>query len=71
MPLLLDLSLRVLAAGLLGAIIGYERELRAKGAGVRTHVLVALGAAMFMVISQFGFEGASRFAAARVAAGVV
>ena len=71
MPLLLDLSLRVLAAGLLGAIIGYERELRAKGAGVRTHVLVALGAAMFMVISQFGFEGASRFDAARVAAGVV
>ena len=71
MPLLLELSIRVLAAGLLGAIIGYERELRAKGAGVRTHVLVALGAAMFMIISQYGFEGANRFDAARVAAGVV
>ena len=38
---------------------------------MRTHVLVALGAAMFMIVSQFGFEGASRFDAARVAAGVV
>ncbi len=68
---LLDLSLRVLAAAFVGAVIGYEREVRAKGAGMRTHVLVALGAAMFMIVSQFGFEGASRFDAARVAAGVV
>ena len=65
------MSIRVLGAGLLGAIIGYERELRAKGAGIRTHVLVALGSAMFMIISQYGFAGADRFDAARVAAGVV
>ena len=38
---LLDLSLRVLAAAFVGAVIGYEREIRAKGAGMRTHVLVA------------------------------
>ena len=68
---LLDLSLRVLAAAFVGAVIDYEREVRAKEAGIRTHVLVALGAAMFMIVSQFGFEGASRFDAARVAAGVV
>ena len=68
---LLEMSIRVLGAGLLGAIIGYERELRAKGAGIRTHVLVALGSAMFMIISQYGFAGADRFDAARVAAGVV
>ena len=68
---LLDLSLRVLAAAFVGAVIDYEREVRAKEAGMRTHVLVALGAAMFMIVSQFGFEGASRFDAARVAAGVV
>ena len=43
---LLDLSIRVLAAAFVGAVIGYEREVRAKGAGMRTHVLVALGAAM-------------------------
>ena len=55
---LLDLSIRVLAAAFVGAIIGYEREIRAKGAGMRTHVLVALGSALFMIVSQFGFEGA-------------
>ena len=71
LPLLLEMSLRVLVAALLGAIIGYEREIRAKGAGVRAHVLVALGSALFMIVSQFGFEGAPRFDAARVAAGVV
>ena len=65
------MSIRVLGDGLLGAVIGYERELRAKGAGVRTHVLVALGSALFMIISQYGFAGADRFDAARVAAGVV
>ena len=67
----LQLVIRLLVAGVLGALIGYERELRAKGAGVRTHVLVALGAALFMIISQHGFAGAERFDAARVAAGVV
>ena len=40
---------RVILATLLGAAIGLERELRAKEAGLRTHMLVALGAAMFMV----------------------
>lgn len=61
----------MLVALALGALIGYERELRAKGAGVRTHILVALGAALFMIISQYGFTGSDRFDAARVAAGVV
>jgi putative Mg2+ transporter-C (MgtC) family protein len=67
----LELVLRLLAAAVLGAAIGYEREIRTKSAGVRTHVLVALGSALFMVISIFGFEGAKQFDAARVAAGVV
>jgi len=71
MSLTLQLLIRLLVAGALGALIGYERELHAKGAGVRTHVLVALGAALFMIISQHGFAGAARFDAARVAAGVV
>ena len=71
MSLTLQLIIRLLVAGALGALIGYERELRAKGAGVRTHVLVALGAALFMIISQHGFAGVDRFDAARVAAGVV
>jgi putative Mg2+ transporter-C (MgtC) family protein len=71
MTLALELSIRLVAAGVIGAVIGYERELRGKGAGVRTHVLVALGSCLFMIISQHGFAGANRFDAARIAAGVV
>ena len=61
---------RLLVAGLLGGLIGLERELRAKEAGFRTHFIVALGSALFMVISQYAFEGRN-FDAARVAAQVV
>ena len=64
-----NLILRILIAGLLGGLIGFEREIRAKEAGVRTHFIVALGSALFMIISQFAFSG--RFDAARVAAQVV
>lgn len=71
MTLALELTIRMVGAGLLGAAIGYEREMRAKGAGLRTHVLVALGACLFMIISQHGFSGAEKFDAARIAAGVV
>lgn len=63
--------MRIAIGGLLGALIGLERHLRAKEAGVRTHFLVGLGSALFMVISQFGFGDAERFDAARVAAQVV
>lgn len=71
MSFTLELIIRLVGAGLLGAFIGYERELRAKGAGIRTHVLVAMGSALFMLISQYGFDEAIKFDAARVAAGVV
>lgn len=67
----LDFVIRLLVASLVGAVIGFERKYRAKGAGIGTHVLVAIGAALFMIVSQHGFEGAPRFDAARVAAGVV
>ncbi len=66
-----ELILRLLIAGVLGAAIGFEREIRAKGAGIRTHVLVALGSALFMIISQYGFGDADHFDASRVAAQVV
>ena len=61
--------IRLLVAGLLGGLIGFEREIRAKEAGLRTHFLVALGSALFMLISQYAFAG--RFDASRVAAQVV
>ena len=71
MTLALELTIRLVSAGFIGAIIGYEREFRGKGAGVRTHVLVALGSCLFMIISMYGFADAERFDAARIAAGVV
>ena len=64
-----NLILRLLLAGLMGGAIGFEREFRAKEAGIRTHFIVALGSALFMIISQYAFSG--RFDASRVAAQVV
>jgi putative Mg2+ transporter-C (MgtC) family protein len=71
MTLELELLIRLFCAGIIGAVIGYEREFRGKGAGVRTHLLVALGSCLFMIISQYGFPDAVKFDAARIAAGVV
>lgn len=48
--------LRLLLSVCLGSIIGLEREYRAKGAGARTHSLVSLGSALFMVLSYGGFD---------------
>ncbi len=61
--------LRIFAAGILGGLIGLEREFRAKEAGVRTHFIVSLGSALVMMISHSALEGG--FDAARVAAQVV
>lgn len=47
---------RLLLASLLGGMIGIDREIRSKEAGIRTHFLVALGAALVMIISQHGFN---------------
>lgn len=65
-----ELSLRLVVAMILGALIGTERELRAKAAGFRTHFLVALGSALFCIVSQFGFPEGLRDSS-RVAAQVV
>ena len=56
MILNLDFVLRLLVAGILGAIIGLDREYRAKEAGYRTHFLVSLGSALIMIVSQYGFQ---------------
>jgi len=62
--------LRVLLAVGLGAGIGYQRERAGKAAGLRTLVLVGAGAALFTVVSIFGF-GTEGVDISRVAAGVV
>lgn len=56
MMLNFDFVLRLLVAGILGAIIGLDREYRAKEAGYRTHFLVSLGSALIMIVSQYGFQ---------------
>ena len=70
-PLALDaqMFLRLLIAAVLGALVGYERERAGKPAGVRTHGMVCLGAALFAVVSTYGFGGVGD--PARVAAQIV
>jgi putative Mg2+ transporter-C (MgtC) family protein len=46
------ITLRLLIAALLGGLLGYDREIKGKAAGLRTHMLVALGAALFVLIPQ-------------------
>lgn len=53
----MEMILRLVLAGVLGGLIGAEREYRAKVAGTRTHLLVALGSALMMLVSQHGFGG--------------
>ena len=52
-----DLAFRMLIAALLGAAIGLEREIHEHPAGMRTHLLVALGSAVFTELSIYGFVG--------------
>ena len=63
--------LRIFVAACLGLLIGSERKNRNKSAGIRTHVIVALGAALIMVVSKYGFMDVEKADAARVAAQVV
>ena len=72
-----NLIVRLCVAGLCGTIIGLDREYRIKEAGFRTHFLVALGSALIMIVSQYGFEDwlathdGMRFDPGRIAAQVV
>ena len=63
------LALDLILAALLGFFIGLERKLRDKEAGIRTHTIVAFGAALMMVISKFAID--SEADSARVAAQIV
>ncbi len=68
--MILDITFRLITAMVLGGLIGIEREFRSKDAGFRTHFLVALGSALFTVVSQYGF-GIDLKDSSRVAAQVV
>jgi putative Mg2+ transporter-C (MgtC) family protein len=73
----LDLLARIACAAALGAVIGFEREARGHPAGVKTHSLVAVGAALFTIAGAYGFADIPRSAnvdpariAAQVATGI-
>ncbi len=69
MPQELEMVLRLLMAAVLGMIVGFERLHSHKPAGLRTHMLVCIGAALFTVVSIYGFGSGSD--PSRVAAGIV
>jgi putative Mg2+ transporter-C (MgtC) family protein len=54
-----DLAIRLLIAAVLGGAIGFEREVHNHPAGMRTHLLVSLGSAVFTELSIYGFESVS------------
>jgi putative Mg2+ transporter-C (MgtC) family protein len=62
-------TMRLVIAALLGGLLGYEREQRGKAAGLRTHMLVALGAALFVLVPQQ--SGMSNEDMSRVIQGVI
>ena len=62
---------RILYAVVLGFAIGFERKLRFKEAGIRTHTIVCAGAALIMVVSKYAFADSADFDASRVAAQIV
>lgn len=66
---LTQVTVRLLMAALLGAVLGFEREHTGKAAGVRTHMLVALGAALFVLVPRMA--GADDAALSRVVQGIV
>ena len=49
-------ALRLVIAAVLAGFVGWDREKRGRGAGLRTHMLVGIGSALIMIVSAFGFE---------------
>jgi putative Mg2+ transporter-C (MgtC) family protein len=71
-------TLRLVLAAVIGAAIGVERELRDQAAGLRTHMLVSVGACLFTLVSVYGFEAiasdqapSARYDVTRVASNIV
>lgn len=67
----LELLGRIGLAALCGIAIGYERMNHYKAAGVKTHMIVGLSAALMMIVSKYGFSDSAGYDASRVAAQVV
>lgn len=72
----LSFFLRIVIACLCGGVIGYERTRRLKEAGIRTHIIVALGAALMIIVSKYAFLDVALFNevnvdASRVASNII
>lgn len=71
----LEWILRILLACICGGLIGLERTIRLKEAGIRTHAIVAMGSAVMMIVSKYGFLDAAQyhmsFDGSRIAASVI
>lgn len=71
----LELILRLVLAGIAGIAVGFNREMHAKEAGIRTHFFVAVGSALFMIVSKYAFEDTRALGmnadASRIASSVV
>ena len=63
------IMVRLLLAALLGGVLGYERESQGKAAGIRTHMLVAMGAALFVLVPEL--DGMAVADMSRVIQGIV
>ncbi len=66
-----DYLVRIVIACLCGGLVGLERTKRLKEAGIRTHIIVALGAALVMVVSKYGFADVAGADASRIASNVI
>lgn len=66
-----DYLIRIVVACLCGGLVGLERTKRLKEAGIRTHIIVALGAALIMVVSKYGFSDVGGADASRIASNVI
>lgn len=66
-----DIIIKIVVAALLGSFIGLERDIHGRAAGLRTHLLVCMGSAVFMILSKQIGAGASGGDSGRIAAQVV
>ncbi len=67
----IEYILRILLAAALGFAVGFERKMRYKEAGIRTHTIVAIGACLIMLVSKYGFSDINEYDSSRVAAQIV
>ena len=63
--------LRIVIAGICVGMIGYERKNRGKGEGIRTHMIVAMGSSLMMLVSKYGFFDTAGADPSRVASSIV